>query len=346
MTYDPFARGPFPVGVRTVELIDAARDDRVLTTEVWYPASPADEGRDVAKDTRDSYQLLPGFPANWQLAVRDAVASREGAPYPMIVFSHGFGGHRRQSTFFCTHLASHGYVVVAPDHLGNTIHDMIAGAGATPYQTYQRAVVPRPMDVSFAIDQLLAGLPEVPAVDPGRLGVAGHSFGGWTALASSCRDRRLRGALLLAPAGGTSSVGGDRLQEFIDFGAGAAVPAFVIAAERDSVLPLPGVRGLYEHIAAPKTLVVINNADHMHFCDAARRVHELFRSMPNPVTGVSAAAVPPFSELCPAEDAYAVIMSLGLAHLDATVRARADAAQFLAGNLAAVFAARSIDVEL
>jgi len=31
-----------------------------------------------------------------------------------------FGGHRRQSTFFCTHLASHGYVVAAADHTGNT----------------------------------------------------------------------------------------------------------------------------------------------------------------------------------------------------------------------------------
>lgn len=345
MAYDPFARGPFPVGVRTVELIDAARDNRALPTEIWYPAAAEHAGSDLAEDTRDRYELLPGFPGSWQLAVRDAAAA-DGAPFPAVVFSHGFGGHRRQSTFFCTHLASRGYVVLSADHIGNTIHDMIAGAGKTPYKTYERAIVPRPLDVSFTIDRLLAGIDGVPAVDGERLGVCGHSFGGWTALAASCRDARLKGALLLAPAGGASSVGGDRLQEFIDFAAGASVPAYVIAAERDTVLPLAGVRGLYERIVAPKTMVVINNADHMHFCDAARRVHELFRQMPNPATGVVAGTVPPFSELCPAEHAYDVIKSLGLAHLDATVLGSAEGTDFLAGNLAAVFGNRGIDVEL
>ena len=42
--------------------------------------------------------------------------------------SHGFGGHRRQSTHFCTHLDSHGYVVAAPDHLGNTTMETMAWA--------------------------------------------------------------------------------------------------------------------------------------------------------------------------------------------------------------------------
>jgi hypothetical protein len=40
------------------------------------------------------------------------------------VFSHGYGAHRRQSTFFCTHLLSHGYVV-AMDHTGNTVFETI-----------------------------------------------------------------------------------------------------------------------------------------------------------------------------------------------------------------------------
>jgi predicted dienelactone hydrolase len=332
--------------VRTVELIDAARDSRALPTEIWYPAAAEHAGADLAEDSRDHYELLPGFPGSWQLAVRDAKARAEGAPMPAIVFSHGFGGHRRQSTFFCTHLASHGYVVVSADHIGNTIFDMIRGAGKTPYKTYERAIKPRPLDVSFLIDQLLGGIEGVPSVDAERLGVTGHSFGGWTALASACRDARLKGALLLAPAGGTSSVGGEGLQQFIEFAAGASVPTYVIAAERDTVLPLAGIRGLYELISAEKTFVVINNADHMHFCDAARRVHELFRQMPNPATGVVAGTVPPFSELCPAEHAYDVIKSLGLAHLDATVRNSAEGAEFLAGNLAAVFGKLEIDVEL
>ncbi|GAC1658462.1 MAG: hypothetical protein NVS9B15_20210 [Acidobacteriaceae bacterium] len=40
----------------------------------------------------------------------------EHGPFPLIVFSHSTGGGRRQSTFLCEHLASHGYVVAALDH--------------------------------------------------------------------------------------------------------------------------------------------------------------------------------------------------------------------------------------
>ncbi|MGH7858791.1 MAG: alpha/beta hydrolase family protein, partial [Candidatus Binatia bacterium] len=103
MSYDPFARGPFPVGVRTAI---AVRGDRSLPIEVWYPATDAFGGKDVAEATRDVYDLIPGLPPGWQEAVRDADA-REGS-FPLVAFSHGFGGHRRQTTFLCTHLASHG----------------------------------------------------------------------------------------------------------------------------------------------------------------------------------------------------------------------------------------------
>lgn len=40
MTYDPFRRGAHPVGVRTVDLVDEARD-RKLVAEVWYPTDVA-----------------------------------------------------------------------------------------------------------------------------------------------------------------------------------------------------------------------------------------------------------------------------------------------------------------
>src|SRR5262249_817681 len=41
--YDPFVRGPFPAGVQTFELHDAARG-RTFPCEVWYPASPQHAG--------------------------------------------------------------------------------------------------------------------------------------------------------------------------------------------------------------------------------------------------------------------------------------------------------------
>ena len=46
MSYDPFARGPFPVGVMTQAWHDARRD-RTLDVEIWYPASDAVRGGDL-----------------------------------------------------------------------------------------------------------------------------------------------------------------------------------------------------------------------------------------------------------------------------------------------------------
>src|SRR5438067_620679 len=43
--YDPFARGPFPVGVRTLHLSRGARE---LPCELWYPATPANFGLDLS----------------------------------------------------------------------------------------------------------------------------------------------------------------------------------------------------------------------------------------------------------------------------------------------------------
>src|SRR5262245_59603704 len=122
MTYDPFSRGAFPVGVCTFDANDRARN-RSLPIEIWYPATDAHRGQDVSDAGCDRYELISGFPSAPQEAVRSA-APRPGR-YPLVLFSHGLGGHRRQSTFLCTHLASHGYVVAAVDHTGNTVADMM-----------------------------------------------------------------------------------------------------------------------------------------------------------------------------------------------------------------------------
>ena len=46
MTYNPFTRGPNPVGVRTIEF----RDDSLAVTqvvEIWYPATERHRGQDL-----------------------------------------------------------------------------------------------------------------------------------------------------------------------------------------------------------------------------------------------------------------------------------------------------------
>lgn len=355
MTYDPFSRGPFPVGVRTVSVVDRRRQERALPIEIWYPATDAYAGNDLAENTRDTYELIPGFPPAWQEAVRDATV-RPGA-YPLVAFSHGFGGHRRQSTFLCTHLASHGYVVAAVDHTGNTVTDImqavIAAQSGTalpdPDTAVKEFIVARPLDIEFMVDQVLAGsVGDLAAlIEPERVGMTGHSFGGWTTLAVTARDRRIRAALPLAPAGGASPLPVDLLKNSLSFEWGRDVPTLYLVAEKDSLLPLPGMRELLARTQSPKKMAVLLNADHMHFCDRVEEVHELFRMMPPPGDFERIAkTVPPVSQLCSGEHAYLFVRSLGLAHMDANLKGNEYAARFLGEGIPTAMAERGVRVDI
>ncbi len=341
--YDPFARGPFPVGVRTLAL---SRGGRSLPVELWYPATDEYAGKDLAEATRDRYELIPGFPFVWQEAVRDATPRR--GRHPLVAFSHGYGGHRRQSTFLCTHLASHGFVVGAMDHTGNTMLEVVQGvmtlrSGGTlphPDTVLREFVVLRPADVSFVIDHILGtdGL-----VDADRIGMAGHSFGGWTTLTTTARDRRIRAAVPLAPAGGASPLPVNLLRESVDFRWGREVPTLYVVADRDSLLPLAGMHELLERTPATKRMVVLEDADHLHFCDRVEETHELFRTMPqDPLFEDIQKAIPPITELVPGERAHLAIRGLAAAHLDAHLRGDAAAARLLAGDVRAALAERGV----
>jgi predicted dienelactone hydrolase len=354
MKYDPFSRGIHPVGVRTVELSDASRS-RGLPLEVWYPAAAACAGKDVAVETQDHYDLLPGFPPLKQQAVRDAEAGT--GKFPLVVFSHGFGGHRRQSTFLCTHLASHGYIVAAVDHTGNTVIDMAMMTMQVMMGQPMPDVLPmitdlieaRPCDVRFVIDQLLAGTAGISAgqIDDSRIGLSGHSFGGWTTLKTTGLDRRIRSALALAPAGGKGPLPADMLVEALDFAWGRDVPTLYLVADKDTLLPLTGMHGLLERTPGTKRMLVLENADHMHFCDDVEQTHELFRAMPPPGPLADIAKlVPPVSQLCPGSHAYDFNCSLGLAHFDATLKGSEEAAAFWSQDLPALFNERGIRISV
>lgn len=83
--YDPFARGPFPVGVRTISARDTTRE-RLYSCEIWYPASAQHVGQDMAPATQDVFTAPSGETRRRQMAVRDAVA--QSGTYPLILFSH------------------------------------------------------------------------------------------------------------------------------------------------------------------------------------------------------------------------------------------------------------------
>ena len=73
--YDPFVRGRFPVGVRTIQALDTVRN-RLFPCEIWYPADAQHAGQDTAPGTQDRFTALSRDTPRSQIAVRNAAARR------------------------------------------------------------------------------------------------------------------------------------------------------------------------------------------------------------------------------------------------------------------------------
>lgn len=260
---NPAEAGHFAVGRSTFTAVDDARDDRTLTFDVWYPVDPIDDAGPFSV-----YDLIfAGIESD--AARADVPVSRDG-PFPLIVFSHGSNGIRFQSYFLMEALASHGFVVVAPDHAGNTAIDPISGT-ADPFPV---VAVNRPLDVSFTIDVMLARN-EDPLdafrgrIDPKQIGVSGHSFGAFTALAMASgfttvpADPRVR---VIAPISPAAELLGDPELRSI------RVPMLVLGGTSDVTTPIEpnSVRAFGLPKARPRYRVDIEKAGHNSFtniCD-------------------------------------------------------------------------------
>jgi len=169
-------RGEYTVGVQEFTL---SGENRTLNGWVWYPAQGNQE---LATYTEFNGIFETSGRANWNVEPLS-----DNPPYPLVVFSHGSGSSPLLSLFFVEHLASHGFVVIAVEHRGNTMIDRIGDGDA-----YDAAVVDnyvhRPRDVSRAIDYALDELNTGSLsgmIDPDKIAVSGHSFGGYTSFASA-----------------------------------------------------------------------------------------------------------------------------------------------------------------
>ncbi len=197
---NPEQPGPYPVGNTSFFFEDSSRSlscgdgNRVLLTEVWYPAAPEasqwpenyvhdfflDRWEEVVAAMGGDQSELIDQPTG---SFRDAPPA-EGAPaLPILVFSHGFFSNRFQNFTMATYLASHGYLVVSADHICN------AKVTLTPDEIVMGSILNVPLtlterngDVRFLIDIFTATPPEPFAgrLDPERVGLWGHSFGALT----------------------------------------------------------------------------------------------------------------------------------------------------------------------
>ena len=263
----PGSTGPWGVGHRQLASVDASRGDRPLPLEVWYPVNPPDV---TGPFTR--YLLLPPkspLGLNSALAHEGALVSNAGVR-PLVVFSHGSGGIAIQSIRLMEQLASHGFVVVAPSHTGNTNADFVGGTAVPIAQ----ALLDRVPDVSFVIDHMTAlaatpGDPFFGRIDGQNVGVAGHSLGGFTALAVKSGyqgippDARVRAIMPIAPA--ASAITDAEL-------AGIMVPTLFMTGTLDGLLAQEIRAAGLIHAGPFNYRADVIGATHTHFaniCDIA-----------------------------------------------------------------------------
>lgn len=342
--YDPFARGSSPAGVRTNHAQDHARNC-VFPCEIWYPAAAQHAGADLTAETQDSFTDPFGV-ARKQMAVRDAFA--QPGTYPLVIYSHSSGGHRRSATFLCTHLASRGYVVAALDHSELVAPELARREEESDEQKWARARAwgaNRVPDISFILDYLLsgAGWHSEAKIDSDRIGIAGHSFGGWTALAAPESEPRIHAIVVHAPAGASNPRPGI-IPAKLTFHWKRNVPTLYLVAENDVALPLAGMYELLERTQSAKQMAILQRADHMHFMDNVEEIHEGMRTMKvGPELAAMQKEMLPFAELCSEEKAHLFMRGLTLSHLDAVLLQRKAAQQFLAGDLQSALNSRGID---
>ena len=152
----------YQTGLSDLTISDATKQ-RDLEGFIWYPTD------DAAAPTE---QL--GNPV-WRGI--DAIKDAEPATgkFPLVVLSHGMYGNARNQSWLAADLAKRGYVVAAVDHPGTSTWSRDVDDARQMWE--------RPMDLSRVIDHVTAA-PELGAiVDPDRVFMAGHSLGGFTAIA-------------------------------------------------------------------------------------------------------------------------------------------------------------------
>ncbi|QWP78306.1 dienelactone hydrolase family protein [Lysobacter sp. K5869] len=148
------------VGLGTIETREPVTGTKVPAA-VFYPSTEA--GSEVSTE-------VGPYPIQAQ---RDAAPA--AGRFPLIVLSHGHLGSMYGHHDLAAELARHGYIVVAPQHTGDS-YDDASGAGT------DRALLGRAWQASAAIDALLADKRIGAHIDAKRIGAAGFSAGGYTTL--------------------------------------------------------------------------------------------------------------------------------------------------------------------
>ena len=285
--FTSFVLQPKKTGITTFYFHDNSRN-RPVITEVWYPIDPETPA-----------QACHGF---WMRCdeARDAPLSLKKSKYPLILMSHGLGGDRFTISWLAEILAANGYIVAAMDHYGGTWNNRIPEHFAKPWE--------RPLDISFALDELLGSSRFKDRIDQQRIGFAGYSLGGATGIwiagaqgkpldangviencyqdlegfvskdvirkidfshVSHCyRDSRVSAMVVMAPALGW--LFDEKSLEKIE------IPVMIVASEKDDIAPPEKNAAIYAKKITRASFKMLPEANHYVYLNRASIVGKRF----------------------------------------------------------------------
>ena len=236
----PALTGPYQVGKTSYDLVDSSRqeiystnttDKRELMVYVWYPtsavpgATPAPYLEDALVQALGtqfqqeglSPDLINIFSSVQTHASLKTPISTAQASYPVVLFSHGFGGLPENYSSLAEELASNGYIVASISHTydasltvfpdGRSVRQasVLAAESSLDTETVnhldQEDVNIRVDDARFVLNELTNLNADDPQnlltghLDLNRVGIFGHSMGGNTVVQAMLLDSRFKAGL-------------------------------------------------------------------------------------------------------------------------------------------------------
>ncbi|KAA8879825.1 hypothetical protein F3087_43150 [Nocardia colli] len=315
----PQPGGQFPVGTTVLHLVDAARPDpfvpersRELMVSVFYPAAEVDR---YSRSHYASTELIPALEKRFGVELPGLLTnSYSGAPalagpaYPVALFTPGAGVSRIISTGLAEDLASRGYVVVTIDHTYEAPVVEFPGGRlvrAAPMAAFDKEIRhkftdARMLDTQLVLNSLTAlsrgenpdaehrdlpaGLDR--ALDLDRIGMIGHSLGGFIAVESMHEDRRIDAAIDLDGQIGIDEDFGRAATEGVDR------PVLVLRSQQIAEVgdAEPSLDAFWQHGTAWKRELTLQGSAHYDFTDLPALVPDATRPVTKQYIGPIPAA--------------------------------------------------------
>ncbi|MFD0410638.1 alpha/beta hydrolase family protein [Kitasatospora sp. NPDC127116] len=263
------------IGAASVRLVDTGRHDpwrpdaatRELMATLWYPAQSA-RGGQLTYLSPEMSTARYGTPDLGAVGtgVRVRTVPAPGR-HPLVVLSPGFGFDRSSLTALAEDLAARGYAVAALDHTYETAVQFPDGrmescliCDKVDDRLAAEVIRSRAKDIAFLIDRLTApgpGLVRGLRIDASRIGAAGHSIGGASAVEAMRVDGRIRAA---------ANLDGDFFAPLP--AEGLARPVLLLGAQRHAgETPTANWDETWQHLTGWKRWLDLPEGGHLSFCD-------------------------------------------------------------------------------